>query len=496
MSTRKSNSLQFIEKSQAIHGDTYDYSESVYVNSNTPLVIKCRIHGSFLQKPSKHLSGQGCRLCGSNRTADKLRGSAELFISKCNLLYGNKYDYSRVVYVNNVTHVDIICPIHGVFQHTPGNHLNGSGCRMCRHSHIAQIRADSQDDFILKAIAAHGDRYDYSQTEYYRSQKHVSILCKDHGVFQQMPYCHIAGQGCPKCSTSNSSQETFIADYITSLGYTVVVRHRPAFLKGRELDIYIPDKKLAIEYCGSVFHHSSTGICLTDFLRSTSKEKYYHYNKWKDCRDNGIRLITIYDFKWFENKDKYLQLIRHCLGLSKKIYARKCTIEEIDNSLAYSFHKENHIESFYIPYKNSRSYGLFFDGVLLMASTVGEIYDQQSRSFKLKLQRISTLSGHVVVGGITKIASYIARLHGPFIYQTTNDTGSVYESTCKDLSLRYWWVDRSHAKKYYTRNYCQKHLLKQNFGHDLLENDTETSYMERLGYIKVYDSGLSTINII
>lgn len=496
MSTKKSNSLQFIEKSQAIHGNIYDYSESTYITSHTPLTIKCRIHGPFLQKPSKHLSGQGCRSCGTRSAANKLRGSLDDFVSKCNLLYDNKYDYSRVVYVNRHTSVDIICPIHGLFQHTPANHLNGSGCRMCRHAHIAQVRTDSQDDFIIKATAAHGDKYDYSQTNYYRSQEHVSILCKSHGSFQQMPYCHIAGQGCPKCSTSSSSQEDLISDYIISLGYKVVVRHRPAFLNGRELDIYIPEKNLAIEYCGSVFHHSSTGEFLTNFLRKTSKEKYCHYNKWKDCRDNGIRLITIYDFKWFENKEKYLQLIRHSLGLSQKIYARKCIIEEVDNSIAYSFHKENHIESFHVPYKNSRSYGLVFNGTLLMVSTIGEIYDQQSRSFKLKLQRISTLHGHAVVGGITRMASHIARIHGSFIYQTTNDTGSVYKSTCKSLSLRYWWVERSHSRKYYTRNYCQKHLLKQNFGQDFLENDTETSYMERLGYIKVYDSGLSTINII
>lgn len=495
MTTKKLNNDIFIKRSKEIHGDTYDYSKVEYVNSKTHVVIVCDVHGDFTKTPSKHMSGQGCPVCARIKDGTSKSIGHDEFIKRANIVHSNFYDYSKTVYVNMNSYITIVCPVHGDFQHTPSNHLGGSGCRKCRYEKLSDLKRYTTSDFIEKAKIVHSDYYKYNGVEYIDSYTAVRIKCPEHGVFYQMPYVHLSGSGCIKCSAHKSNEEDIIRKYINELGFDTCERYRPKWMKGLELDIYVPDKKLAIEYCGSVFHHSSKGPHLGNFLNATSKKKSYHYDKWKLCRSNGVRLITIYDFKWFQNQHKYKQLIRHALGLSHRVFARKCNIVNVPDSTAYQFHKDNHLESFHIPYKDAFSYGLMYEDKLLMVATVGDIYDQTSKQYKKKLQRISTMSDYAIVGGLTKLSNHIVRNHGTFIYQTTNDTGSVFESISSKDTLRYWWVNRSRCKKYYSRNFCQKHLLKKHFKEDVRETDTESSYMERLGYIKVYDSGLSTIKV-
>lgn len=116
----------FIKKAKAIHGDKYDYSKTVYVNQKTDVIITCPLHGDFKQRPNNHYMGAGCPVCSGNKKPD-----TDSFIEKAKAIHGDKYDYSRVVYKNNKTPVEIICPIHGVFKQTPDKHLSGQGCPMC-----------------------------------------------------------------------------------------------------------------------------------------------------------------------------------------------------------------------------------------------------------------------------------------------------------------------------------------------------------------------------
>ena len=128
----------FINKAQKIHGDKYDYSKVEYKNATTKVCIICPEHGEFWQTPNKHLSGRGCPTCGKENRAKKRKKSAEKFITDAKQVHGDKYDYSKVEYVNNNTKVCIICPEHGEFWQTPGNHLRGKGCPACRTSHLEE----------------------------------------------------------------------------------------------------------------------------------------------------------------------------------------------------------------------------------------------------------------------------------------------------------------------------------------------------------------------
>lgn len=120
----------FINKAKTTHGEIYDYSLIPKTwNSKDKLPIKCPIHGVFYQRYDHHLHGHGCPMCAGNEKMNK-----EQFIEKAKAVHGNKYDYSKVDYVNNRTPVIVICSIHGEFQQTPSNHLKGQGCPTCAYS--------------------------------------------------------------------------------------------------------------------------------------------------------------------------------------------------------------------------------------------------------------------------------------------------------------------------------------------------------------------------
>jgi len=122
---------QFIEKAINVHGDTYNYSLVYYKNNATKVKIICPIHGTFEQIPNSHLKGQGCKKCAIIKNNDKQRSTKGEFIKKAISVHGDKYDYSLVDYVNIRTKVKIICPEHGIFEQQPHSHLKCSGCSKC-----------------------------------------------------------------------------------------------------------------------------------------------------------------------------------------------------------------------------------------------------------------------------------------------------------------------------------------------------------------------------
>ena len=196
----KSNTEEFIEKANEVHGGKYGYSKVVYRNSYTKVIIICPIHGEFEQTPSSHLSGQGCSKCAGNASCN-----TEEFIEKANEVHGGKYDYSKVVYRNSYTKVIIICPIHGEFEQLPSSHLSSRGCPKC-----AGITKSNTEEFIKKANEVHGGKYGYSKVNYVNNRTKVTIICPIHGEFEQVPSSHLNGHGCPKCGETKSNTEEFI----------------------------------------------------------------------------------------------------------------------------------------------------------------------------------------------------------------------------------------------------------------------------------------------
>ena len=123
---------EFIEKVKIIHGDKYDYTKVNYVKCDLPIIIICKIHGEFKIMPSSHLNGCGCNLCGIITTTSKVISNTEDFIEKAKIIYGDKYDYSKVEYTKANEKVIIKCKKHGEFTQKASSHYKGyEGCSKC-----------------------------------------------------------------------------------------------------------------------------------------------------------------------------------------------------------------------------------------------------------------------------------------------------------------------------------------------------------------------------
>ena len=131
MPTRRKTVTQFIEEATQVHGDMYDYSEVEYVNTHLPVKIRCQQCGVFFfQEPSSHLAGHGCPKCNKKQTNRKL--GLNNFITKAREVHGDKYDYSRAVYKDMRSKIEVICPVHGSYFQRAQSHLLGHGCPLCK----------------------------------------------------------------------------------------------------------------------------------------------------------------------------------------------------------------------------------------------------------------------------------------------------------------------------------------------------------------------------
>jgi hypothetical protein len=129
---KKLTVVEFIKKSVKVHGHTYDYSLSDYKGYNIKLIIICSKHGQFKQLPLSHINGKaGCPQCGRNKTISSRQLDTISFIKKAEKIHNYYYDYCLVNYEKSYKKINILCPIHGIYEQTPNSHLRGSGCLAC-----------------------------------------------------------------------------------------------------------------------------------------------------------------------------------------------------------------------------------------------------------------------------------------------------------------------------------------------------------------------------
>mgnify|MGYP003402830673 FL=1 len=163
------NTNDFIVKANRIHSNRYDYSMVNYVNCREKIKIICRVHGEFEQIASYHLAGSNCPLC---RSVVSLKGFTN-FITKANKLYNNKYEYVEHTYKSSDKKVLIICPLHGQFNMSPDNHLQGRECSRC----VLDVKWGERL-ILFKKI--HNNKYDYSKTVFVDYNTKISITCPEH----------------------------------------------------------------------------------------------------------------------------------------------------------------------------------------------------------------------------------------------------------------------------------------------------------------------------
>jgi protein-arginine kinase activator protein McsA len=284
----------FIKKSSIIHNNKYDYSQVNYKNAHTKVIIICPIHGNFEQTPDSHVRNHGCPSCNGG-----IKQSNEIFVKKANFIHGNKYNYSLANYTNNVTKIKIVCSIHGEFEQTPREHMQGNGCQRCGNILRAKSKTSHTIKFIEKANKTHNAKYDYSLTNYIDSKSKVIIICPIHGNFEQIPNTHLNGAGCPNCKQSFGEKmiRKFLQDYHINF---IPQKRFSDCLDKRSLpfDFYLPDYNTCIEYDGIQHYNAIEKFGgQKGLLDRQRKDKI----KTKYCIDNNIKLLRISYFDDIEN---------------------------------------------------------------------------------------------------------------------------------------------------------------------------------------------------
>jgi hypothetical protein len=462
---------KFIKKCNEKFGDKYDYSKSNYFNSINDIEIKCNIHNEyFFQRPAEHLRGKnGCNFCSKNPKVD-----TNFFVNKAKLIHGNRYDYTKTKYINSKTKIKIICKKHGEFEQLPNNHYI-QNCPECHN----ESRYLNNFEFIEKANKIHDEKYDYDSIDYKKSKDKIFIICKEHGKFEQKPNDHLSGKGCPKCGDKYNINEGEVKNFIEKVGIKLE-KNIKNIISPFELDIYIPDKKIAIEYNGLYWH--------SELYKSDN----YHLNKTELCEKQGIQLIHIFEDEWLYKREIVESRLKNILGLTKeRVFARKCEIKEVNNKESREFLNKNHIQG---NVGSSLKIGLYYNNELVSIMTFGDLrrlMGKNKENDSYELLRFCNKLDTTVIGGANKLLKYFIKTHKPKEIISYADRrwsqGNLYEKLdftfIHNSKPNYYYIMKD--KREYRFKYRKDVLVREGYDKD----KTERQIMKERGINRIYDCG-------
>ena len=293
----------------------------------------------------------------------------------------------------------------------------------------------------------------------------------NHSDYARCPTCH------PYMDASSGAEHE-ISNFIQTICQNVVENDRTV-LNGKELDIYIPEKKLAFEYDGLFWHSEENG-----------KDKNYHTNKTNECERQGIQLIHIFENEWLNKQDIVKSRIKNLLGVyDKTIYARKCEVKEVSSNESFEFQNQNHIQG---GVHSSVNLGLYFDNELVSLMTFAK--PRFSKKYEWELVRFCNKLGYHVPGGASKLLKHFERNYNPKSLVSYADRrwskGNLYEKLGFKLnsisSPNYWYFNDDRILE--SRVKYQKHKLK-NMLPIFDESKSEVENMKDNGYNRIFDCG-------
>jgi len=271
-------------------------------------------------------------------------------------------------------------------------------------------------------------------------------------------------------NTNQNSNEKQLIDFIRE--FVNVDCRNKKIIHPYDLDILIPSHNLAIEYCGLYWHSEH-------YL-----DRYYHFNKWKMCKDRNIRLITIFENEWMENKDLVKNKISYLLNkVNDRIYARNCIVVDVSTQQKSKFFDQYHIQG---DGPSSINYGLECNDELV--AVLGFIRNNDG---SYTLNRYATSCS--VIGGFSKLLNHFERQrHSPKIITFADlrwSNGDLYYKTGfeldKILKPDYCWTNG--LKIFHKFNFRHKGLEKKLKNYDPTLSEAEN--MRNHGFFKIYDAG-------
>lgn len=282
------------------------------------------------------------------------------------------------------------------------------------------------------------------------------------------------------CGYNISNGENEVKDYIESLGFTVLSNSRNLLMHRKEIDIYIPEKNIGIEYCGLYWH-----------CEKNKNNKKYHLEKLNLAKEKNMNLIQITDYEWLFKNEIVKSRLENKLGLSSIIFARKCEIRNVSTEESITFLEKTHIQGNVV---SQIRYGLYYNNKLVALMTFGK--SRFNKSVEYELLRYSTQLKTTVVGGASKLFSFFIKTHQPKTVISYCDlrwnNGNLYEKIgfkkIKDTGPNYWYT--KNYTSFESRIKYQKHKLFKLlpiFDHTL----SEWENMKNNGYDRFWDCGNS-----
>ena len=540
---KKMSIQEFLARALDVHGDRYDYSRVHLVSQKTKINIICKDHGEFSQEPHSHLKGKGCKKCANEATGDRSRMPTETLIAKLKEVHGDAYDYGRVgvrignkvtvvcpkhgdftasisnllnrrsgcpkcgsekagrkarydyarlvselkethkgkfeygevVYGQGPTFINVNCPEHGWFTQALQDHKKGVGCSMC-----SQPMRD-QETFLSRAKDIHGDRYDYSKAEYVRALKPVTIICRDHGEFDQTPNSHVNdSQGCPQCGRIGPSVgQLEVADFLRNHA-EVVVEHRLSNSLKR-LDLLLPEHNVAVEFHGLIWHS-------TKFNRDQKRD----FLKHKEAEAQGLRIIHIYSDEWQYRKETVKRLLLSAIGKLPRVAARKTDVVRLSSREAKPFLEANHLQG---ASNSSVHLGLTLDGSLVACMSFGVARSVRGNTDRTlwELQRYAAAC--TVVGGAGKLLKHFLKTVPCKSLISYSDTrlfsGNMYKalgfSLVHETRPDYCYVSSGSRWRHHKAQFQRKFLPDKLKSYDPSISEVENCYAN--GWYQLFDCG-------
>lgn len=479
---------KFIQESQKIHGDKYDYSKVVFKTIADKVTITCKVHGDFDQLAASHVAGKGCFKCGVDARSGLKVSHAE-FLRRVSEIHGDKYTFPNLTYTNAQEKIEAVCKYHGTFYIRPNGLMQGKQCKKCADVLTGSALRSSLGEFVVKANQIHNFKYDYSKSVYTNARSKLTIICPVHGEFEQIAHAHLLGFGCALCAAHDSAGEQEIADFVVGLGFDVLRRDR-TLIAPKELDIVVPRANLAIEYCGEYFH---SDICARDAVNK-------HRVKYDACRSNGMHLITIYESEWLLRKESVKKVIQTLCGVSDSTtYARKLEIREVSISDARKFYAAEHLQG--APRKGL-TYGLYSDDHLKACMTFSRGASLRGDMSTWELLRYA--SEGRVIGGASKLFKHFCKTQSPEVVVSFSDNrwfkGDMYATlgfVLDSESKPDYMVWSNKLKRLYHKSLFQRKSIPARLsehGSDEIydpESDprSEREMTEFMGCGRIYDCG-------
>jgi ribosomal protein S27E len=384
------------------------------------------------------------------------------------------YELLSTEYKNNYSNLHVKCPQGHLYFATWANLKRGTRCLECsrqlRRSTIGGIRQAFQE--TNEILLTNPDVYQNCYTRF-------EVKCPKNHTYEITWTNFQQGHRCPKCAHFQSMGEREIID--TFNGFGLKEKNR-TLIKPFELDIYFPNQKVAVEYCG-LFWHSDK------HKRITSG---YHRNKLDLCNQQNIRLLTIFEDEWKEHKEICISRINSALGaVQNRVFARQCIAKEITSKKARDFLKQTHLQG---SGKCKVAYGLFYKDKLVQVMTFGAPSRAHTTRGKkvLEMKRLAGELNTIIIGGAGKLL----KLGLDYAKQNNYDaiksycdlrwgTGNLYQKL---------GFTKTHETKYtphYTDGY--KRFRNQNLAQNKKETGkTELEISQQQGFYKIYDCGHQT----